>query len=424
MECGDDRGSSSHFPSALSADISICKFDAKPQHVLIIKRRNTPTVTTVAMRLAQFLSERYGITVIVEPAAAAEMAGHQPANIKTWLNQTSASNLAAMIDFVIAIGGDGTILWVSNLFPGFIPPVVGFSMGSLGYLNQFAIDEAENTLQQIVEDNFPVSFRQRIMVSIYDECHRKFNEMAGLNECVIDRGPSPFLTVLEVFYNNHFFTNVSADGLILATPSGSTAYSMSAGGPVVHPKVPCFLFTPISPHSLSFRPLVIPNTAKLRIEVSSDSRAPAWVAVDGRGGTEMKQGSYAIIELAPHPFPLVINHSTTKLDTWLSSLKRSLNWNQKIRQNASFENSPRVYPSQESAAHFSSANSLSNEKHHESDIQEQFFGTKNTTLHLPDNPSGSYNILYLDAESFKGKKASLIMNASVNVPFSTSQMHT
>ncbi|OEU19935.1 ATP-NAD kinase [Fragilariopsis cylindrus CCMP1102] len=151
-----------------------------------------------------------------------------------------------------------------------------------------------------------------------------------LNEVVIDRGSSPYLCALECFCDDVHLTTVQADGVIFATPSGSTAYSMAAGGSVVHPAVPCILVTPICPHVLSFRSMVFPDHVVLRCFVPDDARSTASVAFDGKQRCELQRGDSVQIQMSAYPVP-TINKGDHSSD-WLESLKRSFNFNTRPRQ--------------------------------------------------------------------------------------------
>ena len=155
-------------------------------------------------------------------------------------------------------------------------------------------------------------------------------QFQALNEAVIDRGPSSLLSNLLCYYNDKILTRVQADGLIVGTPTGSTAYSLSAGGAIVHPAVPSMLLTPICPHTLSFRPVVLPDSATLKIKVPENSRATAWVAFDGRDRCELGLGDELLLWISPYPLPAV-----TKLGErgdWLASLTDGLQWNVRTEQ--------------------------------------------------------------------------------------------
>ncbi|GKZ00394.1 hypothetical protein MPSEU_000992400 [Mayamaea pseudoterrestris] len=151
-----------------------------------------------------------------------------------------------------------------------------------------------------------------------------------LNEVVVDRGSSPYLAALECFCDDVHLTTVQADGVIFATPTGSTAYSLAAGSSVVHPAVPCILVTPICPHVLSFRSMVFPDHVVLRCYVPDDARAVASVAFDGKHRQELARGDSVQIRMSPYPVP-TINRDDHSSD-WLSSLKRNFNFNSRARQ--------------------------------------------------------------------------------------------
>lgn len=151
-----------------------------------------------------------------------------------------------------------------------------------------------------------------------------------LNEVVVDRGSSPYLAALECFCDDVHLTTVQADGIIFATPTGSTAYSMSAGGSVVHPGVPSILVTPICPHVLSFRSMVFPDSVVLTCHVPDDARASASVAFDGKHRRELQRGDSVQIQMSSYPMPTINKQCDTS--DWLESLKRSFNFNTRPRQ--------------------------------------------------------------------------------------------
>lgn len=151
-----------------------------------------------------------------------------------------------------------------------------------------------------------------------------------LNDLVVDRGPSPFVSMLEVFADNNHLTTAQADGLCVSTPTGSTAYSLSAGGSLVYPDIPAILMTPICPHTLSFRPMLLPDSMELRIAVPYHSRSNAWASFDGRGRIEIKRGDHIKVTASPYPFPAVCPEDQPY--PWFDSVSRTLNWNQRQKQ--------------------------------------------------------------------------------------------
>ncbi|KAI9137239.1 ATP-NAD kinase-like domain-containing protein [Paraphysoderma sedebokerense] len=151
-----------------------------------------------------------------------------------------------------------------------------------------------------------------------------------LNELVVDRGPSAYMSELEVFGDERHLTTVQADGLVISTPTGSTAYSLSAGGSIVHPEVSALLVTPICPHTLSFRPMLLPDWIELKVCVPACSRNTAWASFDGRHRIELKQGDFIAITASRFPFPTVCLGDQSS--DWFNSLIRCLKWNERQRQ--------------------------------------------------------------------------------------------
>ncbi len=200
------------------------------------------------------------------------------------------------VDLVITMGGDGTVLTAAYLFQTVVPPIVPFHFGSVGFLNVFRFGDCEHILDGIIRRGCRVNLRMRLHCRLIRGHQRE--EAAGqdaghvssgtqrddpmaswqiLNEVVVDRGAGPFMAAIDVLGDGHLITTVQADGLIVATPTGSTAYSLSAGGSVAHPEVPAILVTPICPHTLSFRPLILPDSLDLVLRINASSRGVAWV---------------------------------------------------------------------------------------------------------------------------------------------------
>lgn len=156
------------------------------------------------------------------------------------------------------------------------------------------------------------------------------NSFTALNEVVINRGPSPYLTQLEVWCNGGFLTTIQGDGVIIGTPTGSTAYSMAAGGSIVHPAVPAILITPVSPHSLSCRPLLLPDSAVIKVINSAEARADAWVTLDGNRNERLRRGESIYLSMSPNPLATVNNENSTA--DWFDAIASAFNFNNRISQ--------------------------------------------------------------------------------------------
>lgn len=233
-----------------------------------------------------------------------------------------------LFDFVITLGGDGTVLHASTLFQNAVPPIISFALGSLGFLTCFEFENFREILSSVFNQGVKTDLRMRFTCRVHRANGDIVCEQQVLNELTIDRGPSPYVTMLELYGDDNLLTVAQADGLIIATPTGSTAYSLSAGGSLVHPEVSCICITPICPHTLSFRPIMIPDTMKLKIKVPLRSRSTAWAAFDGRKRVKLETGDYVVVYASCYPFPTVKGN----YDQYFDTVSRVLNWNSRKEQ--------------------------------------------------------------------------------------------
>ncbi|KAG2268995.1 hypothetical protein Bca52824_063550 [Brassica carinata] len=295
-----------------------------PKTVLLLKKLGLELMEE-AKEAASFLYHQEKMTVLVEPEVHDVFA-------------RIPGDLHERVDFVACLGGDGVILHASNLFKGAVPPVVSFNLGSLGFLTSHPFEDFRQDLKRVIHgnntlDGVYITLRMRLRCEIY----RKGKAMPGkvfdvLNEIVVDRGSNPYLSKIECYEHDRLITKVQGDGVIVATPTGSTAYSTAAGGSMVHPNVPCMLFTPICPHSLSFRPVILPDSAKLELKIPDDARSNAWVSFDGKRRQQLSRGDSVRIYMSQHPLPTV--NKSDQTGDWFRSLIRCLNWNERLDQKA------------------------------------------------------------------------------------------
>ncbi|KAF3927300.1 hypothetical protein ABW21_db0201071 [Orbilia brochopaga] len=240
-------------------------------------------------------------------------------------------------DLVLTLGGDGTVLFTSWLFQAVVPPILSFSLGSLGFLTNFKFEEYKRHLDKVLNDGTRVSMRMRFTCTVFRADSSTNEPIEGerfevLNELVIDRGPSPYVSHMELYGDDDHITTIAADGCIFSTPTGSTAYSLSAGGSLVHPDIPAILVTPICPHTLSFRPMILSDSMLLRVNIPEGSRATAWCSFDGRARLELRQGDYITIAASKYPFPTVLSQP----QEWIDSIQRTLQWNKRAAAQKAF----------------------------------------------------------------------------------------
>ncbi|PSS19896.1 NAD kinase [Actinidia chinensis var. chinensis] len=308
-----------------------------PKTVLLLKKLGQELMEE-AKEVASFLYHQEKMNVLVEPDVHdifARIPGF--GFVQTFYSQDT-SDLHERVDFVACLGGDGVILHASNLFRGAVPPVVSFNLGSLGFLTSHNFEDFRQDLRQVVHgnntlDGVYITLRMRLRCEIF----RNGRAMPGkvfdvLNEVVVDRGSNPYISKIECYEHDRLITKVQGDGVIVGTPTGSTAYSTAAGGSMVHPNVPCMLFTPICPHSLSFRPVILPDSARLELKIPEDARSNAWVSFDGKRRQQLSRGDSVRISMSEHPLPTV--NKSDQTGDWFRSLIRCLNWNERLDQKA------------------------------------------------------------------------------------------
>ena len=179
------------------------------------------------------------------------------------------SKLRSKTDYIIIIGGDGTFLHTAHHFFGSDIPLLGINIGHLGFLTEIETNELENALEYLFNGNFSVEKRMILEGSIKSDQEKVYHNFA-LNDFVIHRGSHSRLLGIDLYINGEIVNSYRADGIIIATPTGSTAYSLSSGGPIINPQIRAMIVTPICPHSLFITPMVISDQEKLKIVVSGD----------------------------------------------------------------------------------------------------------------------------------------------------------
>lgn len=227
-------------------------------------------------------------------------------------------------DYVIVLGGDGTILSIAQALQDRQVPIVGVNLGKLGYLAAFSVAEIEQSLDRILTDPTLVSRRMMLDVEVFTQGRTAYRGIA-VNDCVIRVGP-PFRTVgMALYIDDQQLTTIVADGLVIATPTGSTAHNMSCGGPIIQPDVDAIIVTPHSPHSLTHRPVVLGPQARVRIAVLEASEGAA-VVLDGRFISSIPGGTTLQVCKSKATFHLVHHPDRKSWDTLIMKLK----WGQNL----------------------------------------------------------------------------------------------
>ena len=221
---------------------------------------------------------------------------------------------------IFVLGGDGTFLSAVRWIGDQKIPIMGVKFGEVGFLAETAEERLYPVVESIISGSFVTRPRMRLLVKVVRRGGERATETV-LNDVVINKGALARLAQIETFINDRYLTTYRADGLILATPTGSTAYSLAAGGPVVHPAVPAIVMTPICPFTLTNRPLIIPDTATVLIKLEKRS-ADIILTFDGQQGLEIDDRDTIIVCKGPHPIYMISEPNQHYFDV----LKAKLRW--------------------------------------------------------------------------------------------------
>ncbi|KAF2490538.1 ATP-NAD kinase [Lophium mytilinum] len=319
-------------------DLLCLQWPSPPRNVLLTKKNNTPEITESLIEYAQHIHSTYpSMNLMLEPHAAEEV--HSKLDFPVYTTSTPTLHdaptptiLSDKTDLVSTLGGDGTVLHASSLFAHTpcVPPILSFGMGTLGFLGEWKFKEYKRAFREVYmsgahdayasidqKDQSEITdsedanttptyasirgksmgaarparilLRNRLRISVFSPSGDRLNssdpaagDTYALNEVIVHRGSSPHLKIIDVFVGGRFLTEAVADGMIISSPTGSTAYSLSSGGSIVHPLVSSLLLTPICPRSLSFRPLVLPANTPITLRLSEKNRGrEVEVSVDG-----------------------------------------------------------------------------------------------------------------------------------------------
>ena len=205
------------------------------------------------------------------------------------------------MELIIVLGGDGTLLSVARIAHLHEVPILAVNLGSLGFITEVALPEMYQTLEVVLKGEYTTEKRMLLSAALYRDNELVRSDFA-LNDVVINKSAARIVN-LEVRVGSQYMTSYRADGLIIATPTGSTAYSLSAGGPILHPAMNALLLCPICPFALTNRPIVVPDLSVLQVQLTTDEEVQ--VTLDGQIGFTMSRNDYLEVQQAPTPVRLV-----------------------------------------------------------------------------------------------------------------------
>ena len=274
----------------------------------ITGKKDSAEVYEIARRLCEWLRER-DIEFFVEERLGRSIDAE---------NLLAEPDLAVAVDIIVVFGGDGSFIWVSRIAQGQDVSILGCNLGGLGFLTEFTVDEFFPMMERVLAGDYEIEKRDMISCHVVRKDGEQ-EEFTVLNDIVINNGPISKVVDLSIYINERYVTTFKADGIIFATPTGSTAYSLSAGGPIIFPTLPVITVTPICPHILTNRPIVVPNTKKIRTRVLTDIQN-TYLTLDGQVGVPLYlgdevvlEGSESYVNIIKSPFRDYFNILKTKL---------------------------------------------------------------------------------------------------------------
>jgi len=279
----------------------------------IVSKPEKPELSTLVPELLSWF-RKHGYLAVVDRETAPYAQGAETLKREEMASQP--------LDFVVVLGGDGTLLSAARTVAKAGIPVLGVNLGSLGFLTEVRLEELYPTLEGIDAGECDVETR----AMVHCEVMRKEALVAqydALNDIVVGKGTISRLNHCDVYIDGVFVSSYKADSLIVSTPTGSTAYSLSAGGPILMPSVQAFVVTPVSAHSLTHRPLVVPDTSEIDLVVNTGADQ-AYLSVDGQIGMPMFDGDRVLCRKSAHQVRLLRIHGT-----FFDVLRAKLKWGQR-----------------------------------------------------------------------------------------------
>lgn len=279
----------------------------------IIAKANIIEPLEITKKLASWLKDE-DVEVFVEKVLADQI-GHS--------NSADQAEMPELVDIILVFGGDGTFLGMARLACKHGTPILGINLGGLGFLTEVTVDELYPMMERIIAGNYEVEERQMLLTSIH-RGKKNIGTYEVLNDVVINKGAVARIIDLEIYIEDSHVTTYRADGIILSTPTGSTAYSLSAGGPIVHPKIPVTIITPICPHTLTNRPLVVSSDMKVEIKVKTHE-PDTYLTLDGQIGVRLDTGDIIEVKRADTTVKLI----KSPYRDFFTILKTKLMWGER-----------------------------------------------------------------------------------------------
>ena len=285
----------------------------------IVVKRYKPEAISVTKDLVEWLQAR-GIEVYVEKDIGSALGSIQAG---LHVNTTEMPEIPGHVDMIVVLGGDGTLLSVARLVGDHRVPIVGVNLGGLGFLTEIHLEELYPVLERVMRGDYETDEREVLIASVLRRGEKRA-EFSVLNDAVINKGALARIIDLETSINGEYLVTFKSDGLILSTPTGSTAYNLSAGGPIVYPSLHCIIVTPICSHTLTNRPIVIPDEVIIRIVLKTHDQE-VILTLDGQQGFALEYGDVVEVRKAPSRIYLV----KSPYRHYFALLREKLKWGER-----------------------------------------------------------------------------------------------
>ena len=283
------------------------------RHVALIGKYHAQGSRLALENIAQFLNAQ-GCDVALEKDTASNTGMMQYPIL-------DVAAIGAQCDLALVVGGDGTMLGIGRLLAKFGVPLIGINQGRLGFITDIAFDDYQTVLSPMLQGDFEEDRRWMMQAKVMRDGHCVFNATA-MNDVVVNRGATSGMVELRVEVDGRFVANQRADGLIIASPTGSTAYALSAGGPLLHPSIAGWVLVPIAPHTLSNRPIVLSDSGEIAIEIVAGRDASA--NFDMQSLASLMLGDRIIVQRSDDQMRFLHPKGWSYFDT----LRRKLHWNE------------------------------------------------------------------------------------------------
>jgi len=277
----------------------------------IAAKNTAPQALAYAERVASDLRTR-GLTVLFDEDTAREVGDAHRAEAK--------SELGRHCDLLITFGGDGTLLSVARHAPDHVP-IIGVNMGTLGFLTEIRVEEFPHVLERVLENDFQVEPRVTFSVSVSGPERDSSKRYRVLNDVAINKSAVARIIAMKVSVAGVFVSTFRGDGLIISTPTGSTAYNLSAGGPIIYPTMGAVVITPICPHMLTNRPIVLPDELDIEISLTATDSRDIFISLDGQEGFEISDRDRVCVRKSEERVLLVQSPDKNYFDVLRSKLK-------------------------------------------------------------------------------------------------------